>query len=113
MEDGAPLPVPQAVTTAIFEIHIPDDWRVDEKGKLGIHLEGGRPDPTDEDLWQACRGKWILDIGAAREYFGASFLCQVVEEFNWEKPVECLWLDTHMEVQAWVDRWVRRLAAMT
>lgn len=113
MEDGAPLPVPQAVTQAIFEINIPDDWRVDEKGKLGIYLVGGRPEQRDEDLWQACRGNWILDIGAARDQFKASFLCQVVESFNWEQPVEYILLDTHMEVQAWVNRWVRRLADMT
>ena len=98
---------------AIFDIHIPDDWEVDAKGKTGIYLVGGKPDPHDQDLWQATRGKWMLDIGSGMGHFDAGFLCQVVDDRNWEDPVEKLWLDTHVEVQAWVDRWVRRFSAMT
>jgi len=91
-------------------ILIPDTWIVDPKGLLGIDVdEHGRPAPHDEDLWQASKGTWLLDVGASRGYVGTAFLCHVIQEHDWRQPIEKVLLDTPGEVQAWVNRWVRRI----
>lgn len=62
-------------------------------------------DPDDEDLWQASKGEYVLDIGS----WDGIYRCRVIRNHNWEEPADDVIYKTLNDAIKWGKERVRRL----
>lgn len=80
-----------------MKIYLPEGW-----AQFG---EGIFETEDDEDMWQARRGSYTIDVGTC----GKLFKCRMIRDMKWEHPADEVMLRSVGEVTGWIYKWVEKL----